>query len=130
VIKWGWNFDSMLWFDMIPGVSGCMGWFEQEAMRKGIDVFQSASLRPRAYRHFQSFGNVCYSISSAGARLLRQNCVPLRNISVYIAGLRTNVPNYCIDVALNGVFARTNCFVSVPPLVVTRNDHSTSNVQR
>jgi GR25 family glycosyltransferase involved in LPS biosynthesis len=130
VIKWGWNFDSALWFDMIPGVTRCIGSFDQESLRKGIDAFQLANLRPRPYRLLQAFGNVCYSISSVGARLLRQNCLPLRNTTVYVTGLRAAVVNYCIDVALNGVYSDMNCFVCIPPLVVTRNDHSRSTVQR
>jgi GR25 family glycosyltransferase involved in LPS biosynthesis len=130
VIKWGWNFDSPLWFDMIPGVSSCMSWLDQDSLRKGIDAFQSIDPRSRAFRLLQAFGNICYSISSAGARLLRQNCLPLRNTSVYVPGLRAAVTNYCIDVALNETFYRMNSYVCIPPLVVTRNDHSTSTVQR
>jgi GR25 family glycosyltransferase involved in LPS biosynthesis len=129
LIAWGWNFNSILWFDLIPGVSGCVGQFDQGSLRKGIDVFQSADLRPRAYRLFQSFGTICYSISSNGARLLRQNCLPLRNTSVYVPGLKAAVMNLSIDVALNGVYSHVNSFVSIPPLVVTKNDHNTSTVQ-
>jgi glycosyl transferase, family 25 len=129
VIKWGWNFDSALCFDMIPGVSGCTGYFDQSALRNRIQAFRSANLRPRSYRLFQVFGNICYSISAAGAQLLRRNCLPLRNSFVYVPGLKANVGNYCIDVALNGVFNQMNCFVSVPPLVVTGNYRSTSTVQ-
>jgi glycosyl transferase family 25 len=130
LITWGWNFDSVLWFDMIPGVSRCIGSFDQESLRKGIDAFQSAKLRPRAYRLLQAFGTICYSVSSVGARLLRQNCLPLRNTTVHVVGLRAAVVNSGMDVALNGVYSHMNCFVSVPPLVVTRNDRSRSTVQR
>jgi len=122
VIKWGWNFDSVLWFDMIPGVSGCMAEFDQHSLRKGIDAFQSAVVVPRAFRLLQVFGNICYSISPAGARLLRQNCLPLRNALVYVPGLKRRVVNYCIDVALNDVFRRMNSYVCIPPLVVTTNE--------
>jgi hypothetical protein len=86
-------------------------------------------LCPRAYRLFQAFGNVCYSVSPAGARLLRQNFLPLRNTRVYVPGLSGALVNYCMDVALNGIYEHINSFVSIPPLVVTRNDHSTSTIQ-
>src|SRR5262249_41380468 len=62
VIIWGWNFDSVLWFDMIPGVSSCIGTFDQKSLRQGIDTFRSANLNPRAYRLLQAFGTICYSI--------------------------------------------------------------------
>ena len=130
VIKWGWNFDSALWFDMIPGVSGCTGYFDQDALRNRIHAFRLATLCPRSYRLFQAFVNICYSISAVGAQLLRRNCFPLRNTFVYVPSLKANVGNYCIDVALNGVFNQMNCFVSVPPLVVTRNDRGMSNMRR
>jgi glycosyl transferase, family 25 len=130
VILWGWNFDSMLWFDMIPGVSSCIGWFDQDSLRKGIDAFQSANVRPRSFRLFQAFGTVCYSISSNGARSLRQSCLPLRNSPTYVPGLRSAVANSTLDVGLNSAYRRINSFVSVPPLVVTANDHSLTTVHR
>jgi hypothetical protein len=114
---------------MIPGVSGCIGWFDQNSLRNGIDAFHSANLSPRLYRFYQAFGTPCYSVSPAGARLLRQRCLPLRNTNVYIPGLRTSVPNSWLDIALNDAYRRLNCFVSFPPLVVTPNDHRTSTVR-
>ena len=130
LMRWGWNFDNILWFDLIPGVSSCIGLFEQNSLRKGIDAFQSANLPARSFRFYQAFGTVCYTVSSAGARLLRQRCLPLRNVNVYIPGLRASVPNSWLDVALNDVYRHLNCFVSFPPLVATTNDHSTSTVRR
>lgn len=130
LMRWGWNFDGILWFDMIPGVSSCIGWFEQDTLRKGIDAFQSAPLRSRAYRFYQAFGTVCYSVSPAGARLLRQRCLPLKNTNVYIPGLRASVPNSWLDIALNDVYRHLSCFVSFPPLVATKNDHDASTVRR
>jgi len=130
LIRWGWNFDGILWFDMIPGVSGCISWFDQDSLRKGIDAFRSAKLRSRSYRFYQAFGTVCYSVSRVGAQLLRQRCLPLRNTNVYIPGLKASVPNSWFDIALNGVYGHLNCFVSFPPLVVTTNDHGISTVRR
>lgn len=130
IILWGWNFDAMLWFDMIPGASSCIGWFEQDALRKGIDVFQTASLRPDPFRLLQAFGTICYSVSPNGARLLRQYLLPLRNTSIFIPGMNVAMPNNGIDAALNRVYSRLSSFVSVPPLVVTRNEHNSSTIQR
>lgn len=129
LMRWGWNFDTILWFDMIPGVSSCVSWFEQSSLRKGIDTFQSADLPSHSYRFYQAFGTVCYTISPAGARLLRQRCLPLKNANVHIPGLRASMPNCALDYALNDVYRRLNCFVSFPPLVATKNDHASSTVQ-
>jgi glycosyl transferase family 25 len=130
LISWGWNFDSILGFDMIPGVSSCIGTFDQNSLRRGIDTFQSANLNPRAFRLLQAFGTICYSISPAGARSLQKNCLPLRNTSVYVPKLRGKIINFGLDAALNGVYGHMNSFVSFPALVVTPNDHRISLVQR
>lgn len=129
VILWGWNFDSLLWFSLIPGVSDCTSRFDQGSLQNGIDTYQSASVRPRPFKLFQAFGTVCYSVSSTGARLLRQYCLPLRNNVVYAPGLKAFVLNYGIDVTLNGAYGYLNSFVSFPPLVVTRNDRKLSTIQ-
>jgi len=130
VILWGWNFDSIVLFDMIPGVSPCLGMFDQDRMRMGIDAFQSARLMPQPFRLFNSFGIVCYSVSPMGAQAMKQHCLPLRNIDVYIPGLGRAVPNRGLDTMLNDVYPRVNAYVSFPPLIITRNFHSDSTVQQ
>jgi GR25 family glycosyltransferase involved in LPS biosynthesis len=129
-VLWGWNFDSLAWFDMIPGVSGCIALFDQPALRRGIKAFQSADLNPRPFRLFQAFGTLCYSISSAGARLLRDRCLPLKNSSIYFPGMKAALANTNLDIALDGIYSTTNCYLSFPPIVVTENDHSLSTVQQ
>jgi GR25 family glycosyltransferase involved in LPS biosynthesis len=129
VILWGWNFDSITLFDMIPGVSPCLGLFDQDRMRMGIEAFQSARLMPQPFRLFNTFGIVCYSVSPLGARTLKQHCLPLRNIEIFIPGLGRAVINKGLDVMLNDVYRRVSAYVSFPPLIITRNFHSSSTVQ-
>ena len=130
VILWGWNFDSILLFDLLPGVSPCLGIFDQDRMRIGVDVFQTAPVMPRPFRLSKAFGIVGYSVSPQGAQTMKQRCLPLRNIDVFIPGLGRAVPNRALDVMLNDVYPRINAYVSFPPLIVTRNFHSTSTVQK
>ena len=130
VILWGWNFDSIVLFDMLPGVSPCLGIFDQDRMRMGVEAFQSARLVPQPFRLFNAFGIVCYSVSPLGAQAMKRHCLPLRNMDVNIPGLGRAVPNRALDVMLNGVYPRVNAYVSFPPLIVTRNFHSSSTVQR
>jgi glycosyl transferase family 25 len=129
IVLWGWNFSSVLWFDMIPNVLTCVCHFDQELMRKGTSEFQTARLRPQPFKLHQAFGTVCYSVSSEGARLMRQFCLPLRNMSVYIHGLQRPVRNLGLDVLLSRFYARLNSFVSFPPLVITKNDRLTSTLR-
>jgi len=130
VIFWGWNFDSILMFLMIPGVSPCLGFFNQDRMRMGIDTFQSASLMPQPFRLSRLLGMVGYSVSPLGAQAMKQHCLPLRNMEVFFPGLERTLPNRAIDIALNDVFPRVNAFVSFPPLIVTMNFHTLSTVQQ
>jgi GR25 family glycosyltransferase involved in LPS biosynthesis len=130
VIFWGWNFDSILLFNMIPGVSGCLSYFDQDRMRMGIDAFQSASLMPQPFRLFRLFGTVGYSVSPMGAQAMKQHCLPLRKMEVFFPGLERTLPNTGIDIMLNDAFPRLNAFVSFPPLIVTRNFHTISTIQQ
>ena len=130
VIFWGWNFDSIVLFDMIPGVSGCLGYFDQERMRMGIDAFQSANLTPQPFRLFRMFGIAGYSVSPLGAQAMKRHCLPLRNMEVFFPGLERTLPNRALDIMLNDVFPRIKAFVSFPPLIVTRNFHTISTVQQ
>jgi glycosyl transferase, family 25 len=130
VILWGWNFDSIVLFDMIPGVSPCLGRFDQDRMRMGVDAFQSASLRPQPFRLFNTFGTVGYSISPRGAHTIKQHCLPFRNMNVFIPGLGRAVPNTGFDIMLNDLYRRINAYVSFPPLIITRNFHSISTIRQ
>ncbi len=129
IILWGWNFDSIVLFDMVPGVSPCLGMFDQDRMRMGADAFQSADLHPQHFRLFKAFGVASYSVSPRGGEAMKKLCLPLSNRDVFIPGLGRAVPNTAIDVALNDVYPRINAFISFPPLVITRNFHSNSTVQ-
>ncbi len=130
LILWGWNFDSILLFDMMPGVSPCLGMFDQDRMRMGVEAFQSARLMPQPFRLVNALGIVGYSVSPMGAQAMKRLCLPLRKMDVNIPGLGRAVPNRGLDVMLNGVYPRVNAYVSFPPLIVTRNFHSSSTVQR
>jgi GR25 family glycosyltransferase involved in LPS biosynthesis len=129
-VYWGWNFDSILAFELINGVSPCVGEFNERELRSGIAIFQSADVNPQMFRLMRAFGTVCYSVSPAGARLLRQLCIPLRNMEIPIRALDRTLQNCTLDVMINAFFRRIKAFVSFPPLAVTPNDHEISTVER
>jgi GR25 family glycosyltransferase involved in LPS biosynthesis len=130
MILWGWNFDSVLLFDMIPGVSPCLGVFNQHRMRMGIDSYQSARLMPRPFRLVRAFGTVGYTVSPVGARAMKQHCLPLRNLEVFFPGLERELPNSGLDIMLNDAYPSIYAYVSFPPLIITRNQRSLSTVQQ
>jgi GR25 family glycosyltransferase involved in LPS biosynthesis len=135
IVLWGFNFDGFMSFDMLPGVSYCLGQFDQQGLRAGIATFQQLSLSPKFFRLRWAFGTICYSISPKGARLFRDGLCPLRPMIVTIPeGGRatpggTHFRTVGADNAMNSLYPRLNAFVSMPPLVVSRNETATSTVQ-
>ena len=121
IVLWGWNFDSYLLFELLPGVSNCLAAFDQEQMRAGLAAFQTAPVSPHLFRLQRAFGCPCYSVSAKGAAKLRRHCIPLRAMSVFFPGLNRTVPNNGIDIMMNDAYPRLQAYVSFPPLAVTAN---------
>jgi GR25 family glycosyltransferase involved in LPS biosynthesis len=128
-ILWGWNFDAELMFDMLPGVSAALCRFDQNRMRQEVRRFQEQAFAPKTFRLVRAFGIPCYSVSPKGARQLKDFCFPLRAMMVFFPGLNRQWPNNGIDIAMNDLYPRINAFVSLPPLVLTKNERSRSTVQ-
>jgi glycosyl transferase family 25 len=128
-ILWGWNFDSYLLFDLLPGVSPCLCCFDEEQMRAAVAGFQDQTVTPQAFRLTRALGIPCYSVSPKGARALKAACLPLARIKVHFPGLNRHLPNFGIDVMMNNAYPQISAFVSFPPLVITRNEIRKSTVQ-
>jgi GR25 family glycosyltransferase involved in LPS biosynthesis len=129
IVVWGWNFDTVLLFDVMPGISPCIAAFDQDQLRRSIDLFQQRPANPRAYRLLQSFGTIGYTVSPAGARMLLARCLPLRPLTITVPRIVSDLPNTGIDIVMNTVYPKSRAFVSFPPMVVTRNDKAASTVQ-
>ena len=128
LIMWGWNFDSILYFDLMPGVSPCLARFSQEYLRSGVETFQNSPIAPALFRLFRAFGTVCYSVSSRGAKQLLQRALPLRPLKIDFPTINPEFPNNGIDKAMNDLYPELNAYVSFPPLVITKNEHDQSTV--
>lgn len=135
VILWGWNFDAGLRVDLLPGVSSCAVFCDQDSLRANILRFQTMTQPPQPMRVLHSFGTPCYSLSPKGARALKGFCVPLRELVVPLPEAAPNpdqskrrLRNVGIDDMMSAAYAKLQAFVSVPPLAVSRNDHTASTV--
>jgi glycosyl transferase, family 25 len=128
LVLWGWNFDSILCFDLLPGISPCVARFNQDQLRSATTKFQSRALNPRAYRLLRAFGSVCYSVSPSGASKLMAQSLPIRPMTVAFPTVDPQFPNHGIDIVMNAAYPNLSAFVSFPPLVVTRNDSAASTV--
>jgi len=128
-ILWGWNFDSMLHAEIIPGVKRMLSYFDPYKMLEGLATFQTIEFDNTLLPLHNALGLPAYSISPAGAQKLLAACFPLKNFTLEIPGLDTAIPNVGIDVALNKFFAAINAYVCWPPLVVTDNETESSDIQ-
>jgi len=129
LIMWGWNFDSILLTDILPGVSPCLSTFDQDALRVGADRYTALEFFPQAFRLLRCFGTIAYTISAGGAKRLREQCLPLRPLTVDFPMVNPRFPNNGIDIAMNAVYPSINAYVCFPPLIITKNEHAGSTVQ-
>jgi glycosyl transferase, family 25 len=135
LILWGWNFDAFMIFEMLPGVSPCIGQFDQDKMRSNTRAFQELPLSPRAYKLIWSYGHTAYTVSPKGAQNLKSKCFPLQPMQVPFPESARRVtrapsfPNVGLDVTLNSVHQHLNAYVCFPPLVISKNEHAKSTIQ-
>jgi GR25 family glycosyltransferase involved in LPS biosynthesis len=129
LIMWGFNFDLFMCFEMLPGVSSCLGQFEQDRMRAGIGVFQQQPIAPQAFRLIWAFGALCYSVSPKGAQALKDKCLPLRPMMIIDIPEAARAYPYStkyrtvgLDNSMCAVYRHLNAFVCFPPLVISKNE--------
>jgi GR25 family glycosyltransferase involved in LPS biosynthesis len=130
IVLWGWNFDSILLFNFLPGVSPCLGVFSEPELKNNTAHYQQLRLKPQGFRLQRAFGTLAYSISPRGAEKFAKHCLPIREMDVFCPGLNRALPNFGIDVMMNALYPEVNAFVSFPPLAVSENDKSISTVNR
>ena len=126
-IQWGWNFDTMMFFEMLPGVSRAVALCEQDRMRGALPEFHAMAVETRPFRLTRSLGIPAYTVSPGGAGKLLSVTRTLRPMQVWfpVIGHR---PNTSIDYVMSGIFEQMGAFVAFPPLVLTANDHAISTV--
>lgn len=129
MVVWAWNFDSILALNVMPGVSRTVMVFDQDAMRKSLERFQAMQDKPCALPLDHCLGTPAYTISPRGARKFMLECFPLKDFTVAIPLLTTQVRNNGIDIAMNRVYGKTHSYCSMPPLAVTPNEHAASLIQ-
>lgn len=135
LILWGWNFDAVMIFDMLPGVSPCIAQFDQDKMRLHTRDFQKQTISPHPQKLLWSFGHTSYTVSPKGAQNLKSICFPLRPMLVpFPEGApqrlgRTTFPNVGLDVTLNSAHPQLQSYVCIPPLVISTNEHAKSTIQ-
>jgi glycosyl transferase, family 25 len=127
LVLWGWNLDSVLAMQIMPGVSSTM-YFDYLQLLEKVEEFQNGVGHPQLFRLDKCFGLPAYSVSPQGARKLIAQCFPLDGFTLTVP-LIGNVPNFGLDVATCRIYAAINSFVSFPQLAMTKNDRLASTIQ-
>lgn len=129
LVLWGWNFNSVLCVDLLPGVSPCVLVGDQIRLRENIGRFQASNVPATPFRLLRAHGSAAYSISPAGAKKLLRLCLPIRPDDVAFPVVNKLTRNDGIDMMMSLAYPQMQAFVSLPPLVATENRPETSTVQ-
>jgi GR25 family glycosyltransferase involved in LPS biosynthesis len=130
IVLWGWNFDSILSLSVMPNISPAVMIFNQKILRENIHLFKDQREKTYSFKLDKCFGTLAYTISPLGANNFKKQCFPMKNFELFFPVLNRKLENMGIDVAMNRIYSTTASYVSFPPLVVTKNDHSTSENQK
>ena len=129
IILWGWNFDFILSLNILPGVSPVVAAFNQNQLRVSVDNFQNLNVNTCAFRLDKCLGTPAYSISPIGAAKFKSHCFPVINFKLYFPLHNRWLPNTSLDYAMNRIYNSTNSYCCLPPLAITKNEHSISTIQ-
>ena len=135
IIYWGYNFDLFMMFQLLPGASPCIATFDQQQLRAGVSDFQTQVVPAQPFPLIWAFGTLCYSISPKGAQVCKSEILPLRPMILEIPEVARTYPysgkyrTVAFDYHLNSLHWRIKSYVCFPPLVVTKNERSTSAVE-
>ncbi len=122
LILLGYNFDSVLDAELIPGVECLRARFLKRPLGETeLRRFQEATNPVSVLPLRNAFGLPAYAISPAGARHLLAAVFPIHNRPVPVPALSRTIISFSIDATMNGFYRDMAAYVCVPPLVVSPN---------
>jgi GR25 family glycosyltransferase involved in LPS biosynthesis len=121
IVLWGWNFDSSLVFQVLPGQPAFLMHRERPPTADDLEAASHAPASPQLFRLNRACGTLCYTISPKGAANLLAHCTPLRPFRIKILEAAATWPNCGIDVMMSAFYPQLQAYVSVPPLAISPN---------
>ena len=121
IIRWGYNADSILDVQSIPGVKDCLMQLNPDPLQEKIADFQEAEYDVLPMRLNRAFGIFCYTISPKGAEEFDKACFPLRNVTFYVRGLNRTILNATLDATMSNFYPQLKAYACFPPLVWSEN---------
>jgi GR25 family glycosyltransferase involved in LPS biosynthesis len=123
----GYNTDSSLDIEIAPGMKSMMAFRPRLQDDQNELTFQRANSHVAAFRLNNCFGPAGNLISPVGAKRLLELCFPMDNRPVQIEALANRVlPTHGLDGMGNSVYRFMQAYACFAPLVVPRNDNTTS----
>jgi glycosyl transferase family 25 len=129
IVLWGWNMNSVLHCDLLPGLTSVAMQFDNAKFQKNLFSYLHQPVKREFYRLFRAFGTPCYSISPRGAKAFLEKIRPPRPMQVYFPILKRKIVNTGIDIMMNAHYPNSASFVCFQPLALTPNDVQFSTVQ-
>lgn len=126
IVQWTWSFQSSLHYELLQGGASCVTQCDFSEMRERVAAWQEAAHPFNLYRLRKSFGAICYTVSPAGARKLREAALPLRPMTVWFPLHENPIPNVGIDVVMRGLYEKLSAYVCVPPLALAPQKHDST----
>ncbi|MFW7269137.1 glycosyltransferase family 25 protein [Gluconacetobacter sp. Hr-1-5] len=122
IILWGNNSDTVLQFELLPGITQCVATFSQDSVRAGIQTFRDMDVTSRPFRLDHTFGICGYAISPLGADKLIRSCLPMQTVDLAYPALGGRVlPTSSIDHLMNRHYREMMAYTCFPPLCLTDN---------
>ena len=85
-----------------------------------INNFQKEKINPTACRLDMLFGIGCYVITPTGAKMLTNQCFPMKNSPLLIP-LKGYIKSYSLDIIMNHFYSNMNAYVCPIPFVMTKH---------
>jgi GR25 family glycosyltransferase involved in LPS biosynthesis len=118
----GYNFDSFLDVEIIPGIESFSGRFTNKPLTPGrLKNFQNSVTPISVLPLRNAFGTPAYAASPSGAKYLLEHVFPLRNVPVPLPFEKRAMVSYSMDAIMNRFYRNMKAFACLPPLVVSPN---------
>lgn len=128
IILFGCNSDTTLTVDMLPGVTPSIISFNQNFVQQNAKSFKYMKVSANPFKLIQTLGICGYAISPVGAKKFLYSCDKLRNKTFFHYGLNKFLKNTSIDHIMNNCYNKSNSYFTLPPLCITKNEHSKSTI--
>ncbi|GBQ24480.1 glycosyltransferase [Gluconacetobacter sacchari DSM 12717] len=122
IILWGNNSDTVLQFELLPGITKCVATFSQESVREGVHLFREMTVSTLPFRLDHTFGICGYAISPQGAEKMIKRCLPMQTTDIMYSSLGNRVITATsIDHLMNQHYREMKAYTCFPPLCLTDN---------